>query len=156
MEPAVNIEVTNQGKILITRQNPRTRKLETILEERDKEKLQETTKDIEYCIKHIERTSNHLREIFKKRKIIEEKLMENEEFKEVDLFYRPVFDYTRPFNPAVYEHEHQRLQMRKKQVAKLISEIDEDEMRLEYYRERTSRSITQQRKQDNEPRSRRN
>jgi hypothetical protein len=156
MEPVVNVEVTNQGKILITKRNPRTRKLEPILEERDKEKLQETTKDIEYCIRHIERTSNHLREIFKKRKIIEEKLMEIEEFKEVDLFYRPVFNYTKPFNPAIYEHEHQRIQMRKKQVAKLINEIDEDEMRLEHYRERTSRYINQQRRQDNEPRQGRN
>jgi hypothetical protein len=152
MEPAVNVEITDQGKILVSRHNPKTRKLETILEEKDKEKLQESTKDIDYCIRHMEKTTYHLKEIFRKRKIIEERLMEIETFKEVDLFYRPVFNYTRPFNPAVYEHEHQRIQMRRKQVTKLLDEIEEDEMRLEYYRDKTSKYIMQQQRQDNEPR----
>jgi hypothetical protein len=55
-------------------------------------------------------------------------------FKQVDLFYRPDFSKHTEFNQTIYEYEFKRIQMRLKQVTKLLDEIHEDKQKLIEYK----------------------
>jgi len=71
---------------------------------------------------------------------IQTRIKENRVFKQIDLFYRPVFNVYEPFNRDVYKYELYRLFLREQHAERIFEEIKEDKERLEEYR-RVTKSI---------------
>lgn len=71
---------------------------------------------------------------------IQTQINENRVFKQIDLFYRPVFNVYEPFNRDVYKYELYRLFLREQHAERIFEEIKEDKERLEEYR-RVTKSI---------------
>lgn len=76
-----------------------------------------------------------------KQKEVKDKILQNYTFKNVDLFYKPCFDYNKPFNSQLYYYELARIKQREQQVQKLKDEIKEDKQAIEKYKQVTTTNI---------------
>jgi hypothetical protein len=89
----------------------------------------------------IEKKITEASEQLTKQKEVKEKILQNYTFKDIDVFYRPCFDYNKPFNPQLYYYELARIKHREQQVKKLKEEINEDKLSLENYKQTTTKNI---------------
>ena len=121
-EQIVKIKKTKEQAIICSRLNKQIKRQEAI-RAKIQRKVYEANKQL------------------KEQKELKDKIFQNYTFKDIDLFYRPCFDHSKPFNTYLYYHELARIKEREKQVKKLIDEIKEDKQNLERYKTITSQTI---------------
>lgn len=72
---------------------------------------------------------------------VREQIHENKEYKDIDIFYRPVFNHDIPFDPQKYHYEIARLRKKQTHAQKLLDEINEDRETIENYKKITTSRI---------------
>ena len=130
------IELRKQEKI---EEERRAKQLTKELKEQ--QEIRKTINDLVNRHNKLQRYINKKKEQHEFKQRIKEIIYENKTYRNIDIFYRPVFDHDQPFNEDIYYHEIARLKQKQDHIERMVEELNEDKKTLEDYKTITTNRI---------------